>query len=345
MWQLSVQKGFGACMTTTRSNTKLKILYLRQILEEETDATHGLTMTQIIERLNEYGISAERKSIYADLDALREFDIDVKTYPRNPVEYAIERKGFSLSELMLMVDAVQSCKAITAKQAKMLITNIKTLASNYEQEKLNRNIHVVGRVRSKNDSVFSNVDIVHEAMREHYKIDFSYYRTGADGERYDVLKGKKHVVTPVGITYEDGFYYLDAWNDKSEGIRTYRLDRMERVHVLKNEPATRNDVIANFRYDNDNTVKFGQFDGEKVTVMLSVKPENVEIIIDRFGDAATFVMSKNDSPKTVKARVKIYKSNQFFGWIAGMNGVVKITKPKKLAKEYRNYLKRLIKES
>lgn len=70
-------------------------------------------MAQIISRLDEYGISAKRKSIYADIDVLHEFDIDVKTYQRNPVRYAIERRAFTLGELMLMVDAIQSCRAIT----------------------------------------------------------------------------------------------------------------------------------------------------------------------------------------------------------------------------------------
>ena len=104
---------------------KIKVLYLLKILQEETNAEHGLTMSQIIERLDAYGIPAERKSIYSDLDILREFDIDIKTYQRNPVEYAIERRDFSIGELMLMVDAIQSCRAITEKQAKTLITNIK----------------------------------------------------------------------------------------------------------------------------------------------------------------------------------------------------------------------------
>ncbi len=93
---------------------KVKILYLLKILQEETDVAHGLTMAQIIERLAEYGVSAERKSIYDDIKALREFDIDVKTYQRNPVEYAIERRDFTIDELMLMVDAIQSCRAITS---------------------------------------------------------------------------------------------------------------------------------------------------------------------------------------------------------------------------------------
>ncbi len=92
---------------------KLKILYLLKILQEETDAEKDLTMAQIISRLNKYGISAERKSIYTDIDVLREFDIDVKTYQRNPVQYAIECRTFTLGELMLMVDAIQSCRAIT----------------------------------------------------------------------------------------------------------------------------------------------------------------------------------------------------------------------------------------
>lgn len=94
---------------------KIKVLYLLKILQEETNAEHGLTMSQIIERLDAYGIPAERKSIYSDLDILREFDIDIKTYQRNPVEYAIERRDFSIGELMLMVDAIQSCRAITRK--------------------------------------------------------------------------------------------------------------------------------------------------------------------------------------------------------------------------------------
>lgn len=70
------------------SKAKIKVLYLLKILQEETDAEHGLTMPQIIERLDQYGIHAERKSVYADIRALREFDIDVRTYQRCPVEYA-----------------------------------------------------------------------------------------------------------------------------------------------------------------------------------------------------------------------------------------------------------------
>lgn len=319
---------------------KIKVLYLLKILQEETDAEHGLNMTQILERLASYGISAERKSIYDDIKALREFDIDIRTYQRNPVEYAIERRDFKLDELMLMVDAIQSSQAITDKQARDLIRNIKQLANNHEQAILDRRIHVEGRISSKSESVLSTVDLIHEAQRSHVKIEFSYRKMGADGKFHETREGKKHAVTPVAITYSEGFYYLTAWNDNHEAMTEYRLDRMARVKVLEGTPAARNTTIANYQC-NDKAVRFGRFAGEEVVVTLATDSDNVEIITDRFGKAATFLPPQGDK---ARARVKICKSWQFFGWVAGMNKAVTIEAPKSLVKEYKDYLRALLED-
>ncbi len=321
-----------------QGKTKTKILTLLKILYEETDANHGLTMSQILEHLSEYGVSAERKSIYADIAALRESEIGIQTLPRNPVEYAFVQRGFSLGELMLLVDTVQSCRTITEKQSAMLITNIKTLASNNEQEKLNRRIHVVGRIKSNSDSVFGNVDVIHESMRQRKKIAFTYYRLGTDGKRSSALS-KKHIVTPVGITYEDGFYYMSAWDDAHNNISEYRIDRMGKVRVLENEPAARNSEITNYRPKEQNAAVFGHFYGEEVVATLAVQAGRIEIITDRFGDLATFLKSDE---QTAHVRVRVCKSEQFFGWIAGLGKVVEIVAPQSLLDEYRNYLKFLL---
>ncbi len=320
---------------------KLKILYLQKILQEETDTDHGLTMSQIIERLAEYGISAERKSIYSDLNALREFDIDVRTFQRSPVEYAIEKRDFSIGELMLMVDAIQSCRAITERQSRMLITNVKTLASNHEQEKLDRRIHVVGRIKSKNDSVFGNIDDVHEALRMHCKISFLYYRRNAEGERYASHDGKPHVVSPVGVTYEDGFYYLTGWDDDRDAMAEFRIDRMGRIKILE-ETVERNDEMRNHTFDDEGYEAFGHFNGEKMTVTLAVAPEKVEIVFDRFGNDA-IIGSRTDD--RVNAHVKVKVSEQFFGWVAGLGGTLRIAGPQRLVDEYRAYLRKLLDES
>lgn len=59
------------------TNQKAKILYLEKILQG-TDETHPCTMQEILGRLQEYGISAERKSIYDDMEVLRSFGMDIK---------------------------------------------------------------------------------------------------------------------------------------------------------------------------------------------------------------------------------------------------------------------------
>lgn len=319
---------------------KLKTLYVMRILQDETDAEHGLSLRQIIERLSDYGIEAERKSLYRDIEALREFGLDIRTYQRNPVEYAIARRDFTLSELMLLVDAVESCKSLTIRQARALTTNLKLLASDAERALLDRRIHVSGRIRSKSESVFGCIDTLHEAMRLKRKVAFKYYKYGLDGKRYATRDGKEHLVTPVGITYADGYYYLTAWNDEHGNMTEFRIDRMGPLRVT-DKRATKNDEIAHHTYEGDAYELFGRFGGEPVTATLLVDGEKAEIITDRFGEAAEWCPHDET---TAKAVVKIRKSEQFFGWLAGLGGTIRIEGPKSLKDEYREYLLGLIED-
>lgn len=323
---------------TNNPKAKLKTLYVMRILQDETDAEHGLSLRQIIERLNDYGIQAERKGLYRDIEALREFGFDIQTFQRNPVQYAIVRRDFTLSELMLLVDAVESCKFLTSRQSRALTTNLKLLVNDHERALLDRRIHVPGRITSKSDSVFSSIDSLHDAMRRKLKVEFMYYKYGLDGKRFATHDGKPHLVTPVGITFADGYYYLTAWNDDHECMTEYRIDRMEKLRV-SDERSTRNEQITHHEFEGEEHELFGRFGGEPVTATLLVDGDKVEIIMDRFGDSAEWYKYDDE---TAKAVVKVRKSEQFFGWIAGLGGTVRIHGPKSLKKDYCDYLSSLI---
>lgn len=322
------------------SKSKLKLLYIKRILEEETDSEHGLTMNELISRLNDHDIPAERKGVYRDIKTLRNFGVDIQTYQRNPVEYAIASRDFSLSELMLLVDAVESCKFLTKRQAGSLIANLKLLASDHERALLERHIHVCGRIRSKSDSVFGCIDDIHEAMRKRNKVEFQYYKYGTDGKRYATHGGKAHVVTPVGITFSDGYYYLTAWNDEHDSMSEFRIDRMEKL-IVSDEKATKNEQISEHTYTADEYESFNRFGGDETAATLLVDGDKVEIIMDRFGDRADIFPQDDD---TAKAVVKIRKSEPFFGWVAGLGGTVRIAEPKSLKEEYRACLQKLLDE-
>ena len=58
-------------------NQKGKILVIEHLLQG-TGESRIVTMQEILDKLLEYGITAERKSIYDDIEALREFGLDVQ---------------------------------------------------------------------------------------------------------------------------------------------------------------------------------------------------------------------------------------------------------------------------
>ena len=83
------------------SNPKLKLLYLKQFFEEETDEDHPATMPQILAYLKAKGIDAERKSIYADLDYLADYGMDVRKDDRGRSYQWLDRT-FEQAELKLI---------------------------------------------------------------------------------------------------------------------------------------------------------------------------------------------------------------------------------------------------
>ena len=75
-------------------NQKLKLLYLMEILLQQTDERHPMTVPEMIAQLAQRGVSAERKSIYGDLEALRTFGIDIVQTKTKTTGYYVGSRAF-----------------------------------------------------------------------------------------------------------------------------------------------------------------------------------------------------------------------------------------------------------
>ena len=320
---------------------KLKLLYLYQMLDEQTDAEHGLSMAQILQKLEEQGISAERKGIYKDLGVLREFGCTIDTIQHMPVEYTMRKTGLDLAELTLLVDAVESSRFLTQRTASRLVKKLSALASVHEREALKRRVHVDGRVKSQSDSVFYNVDTIHEAMRLKRKVAFLYFKYDNSMKPQAQHEGKLYVQTPVHVVFANGNYYLICWSDNHEDFVRFRIDRMRLLQV-SDEKATRNQQIANYAFEDFAYQAFGMYEGKPASAKLRVAPDAMDIVADRFGTDVP-VRPRKDGGAEVSVTVR--KSAQFFGWVAGMNGAVTIAGPKRLAEEYRTWLQGLAEQA
>lgn len=305
---------------------KLKILYLMRILLEKTDETHQIDMNTILESLRAYDIEAERKSVYSDISLLRDYGLDIIGEKRNNnYLYHIGSRDFELAELKLLVDSVQSAKFITEKKSNELIKKLEGLASKYEANKLQRQVFVAERVKTMNESIYYNIDRIHEAIGSNRKIKFQYFRWTETMEQELRRNGDFYVVSPWALSCDDANYYLIAYDGEEQKIKHFRVDKMLHIDSLC-EPREGRDGFKNFNMAVYAKKLFGMFDGEEQNVKLLCDNSNAGIIIDRFGKDIA-LLPYDDSHFTVTVRVAL--SGQFLGWIFGLGEGIKIIGPEK----------------
>ena len=313
---------------------KQKILLLARIIVTETDPDHGITMPEIISRLAQQGISAERKSIYRDFDALRAFGLDIRVVRTNPARYYLATRKFSLSEILLMVDAIQSSRFLTSEQSESLVDRLKTLVSPYEARHIEGSIHVEGRVRSESESSFGAIDVIRTALANDRRISFQYLEYDLTRKRRFRKNGKRYVETPVRLVYANNLYYLITYNSKHETFVTYRVDRMANV-MVSDVVAEHNERIATYDVEAFEQRSFGMFAGEETTATLLVEKSALDAVIDRFGIDA-FCVPVDESH--ARFSVRVVTSPVFFGWLAQFGTNVIVEAPSSLVEGFRAYL-------
>lgn len=264
------------------SNQKLKLLYLLKMLEENTDEENAMSINTMIGELERYGVSAERKSIYDDLEALKHYGLDIASKKSKTTEYYVASRLFELPELKLLVDAVQCSKFVTHKKSNELIKKIESLASYRQAQSLQRQVYVSNRVKTINESIYYNVDRLHAAIAENKKVSFKYFDYDVKKEKVFRKSGEKYSVSPYGLSWDDENYYLITFSSKYNDFTHYRVDRMTDIDLIDEErdplPEKKHFDIAEY------TKKvFNMFGGEEVLVQLQLDNSLVNAVIDRFG--------------------------------------------------------------
>ena len=319
-------------------NQKLKLLYLMRFLLERSDENHPLTVADMIAELSSYGISAERKSIYDDLEALRLFGMDIIQTKSKTTGYYVGSREFELPELKLLVDSVQSSKFITHKKTLSLIKKIEGLASIYDAQLLQRQVYVRGRVKSMNESVYYNVDEISSAITQNHQISFRYFEYTVTKERVFRHGGKVYEVSPFALMWDDENYYMLAWDDGSQKMKHYRVDKMAEIAIL---PVSRlgKEVFEKTDMSIYSTKVFGMFTGQEQKVTLKFKNHLAGAVIDRFGkEVILAACGKEHFTVTVEAAV----SPLFFAWLFGFGTEVEILSPENVRQEMREKARELL---
>lgn len=312
------------------AHQKLKLLYLEKILQEETDEEHGLTMAQLTDRLRAQGISADRKTLYQDLEELEAFGLELlRRQQGGRYTYHLVSRRFELAELKLLVDSVQSAKFITQGKSQALIGKLESLVSRHQASQLHRQVIIAGRVKTMNESVYYSVDAIHAAISANIQIRFQYFNWNVRKEMELRHGGAWYQVSPLSLAWDDEYYYLIAWDSASAGIRHYRVDKM--LHIQGVEARREGlDRLTAADLAGYSKRMFGMFQGALETVLLEGENRLAGVIIDRFGSGVMLVPQDGER-FTVTVQVAV--SDQFLGWVASLGGGVRILGPDHVRQE------------
>lgn len=306
------------------NNQKLKLLYLMKILSEKTDDTNRLTLKEITEALAAYGVNAERKSLYDDIETLRGYGLDIIGESRGKAYvYYIGSRQFELAELKLLVDAVQASKFITLKKSTGLIKKLGSLTSNHEALKLNRQVYVADRIKTMNESIYYNVDIIHNAIGSNVKIRFQYTQWTVNKELALKKDGELYEVSPWALSWDNENYYLVAYDSEGGIIKHYRVDKMMRLSLTENMREGR-EYFEQFNMASYSRKMFGMYHGTDELVKLRFKNSLAGVVIDRFGKGITLRPTDNGY---FVVNVNVAVSMQFIAWIIGLGEGAKIISP------------------
>lgn len=304
------------------SGQKLKILYLMKILLENTDSTHAMTLNEIAASLEKYGVVAERKSLYDDMETLRVYGLDIETRRDTHVRYYVASRQFELPELKLLVDAVQSSKFITAKKSGELIKKLESFASVYEAMQLQRQVYVSNRIKTMNESIYYNVDFINSGITENRRITFKYYDWTPQKEKKLRHDGKVYSVSPWALTWDDENYYMIAYDGTEQKIKHYRVDKMLEINIT-DIPREGGEMFSDFDMAIYSKEVFGMYGGESAAVVLECDNSLAGVIIDRFGTDVSMFPGADG----FRASVRVMVSPTFISWLIGFGSKMKVISP------------------
>lgn len=314
---------------------KQKLLWLVKFLTEETDELHPMTVAEMISRLDGVGISAERKSLYSDIETLRDFGFDIVSVKGKTFGYYIASRDFELPELKLLVDTVQSSKFITEKKTISLIEKISSLASRHEASVLSRQVYVRNRVKSMNESVYYNVDEISAAINQNRTVLFKYFEFTPQKEQRLRRDGADYEISPYALISDDENYYLLGFDSEAGLMKHFRVDKMLRIRIgeKKRDGA---DIFKNMDMSEYSKSVFGMFGGERENVCIEFADHLAGAVIDRFG-RDTILVPRGDGHFTVTVSAVV--SQHFFGWLFGFGTEARIVSPESVREKMKESLK------
>jgi len=361
-----------------QTNQKLKPYVVLEYLLKYSDENNTKSAYDIIGYLEGCGISAERRSIYRDIEDINRImlmlqeDIDLEEvdamfeeveesgdeeelnelktvlYDKNKKGFYVRQRKFEVADMRLLAECVYAAKFIAEGQAKRLVDVVCEFVSEKQALKIRHNAFLTDRVKTDNKGVLNNIATINDAMSYHLdgephtpeKISFKYtkYTISDMSKQVERRKGERYIVSPFQLLINDGNYYLLAFDDYAQDMRTYRVDRMKDIRFT-NEARDGDEEFQKIDLKTYTKRVFSMYGGKQKLVELQFINPLLDAVVDRFGTKDVQYGKVDDRHFSVTAKVEV--SDQFFGWILGFGKKAKLLYPDDVIDQFKAYMDKI----
>ena len=321
---------------------KLKLLYILDILKKHSDEEHPLNANDIVFHLENFGIEAERKSVYNDISALEEYGYDIIKSSGAKVGWFLGEREFEESEIYLLADAVRAAKFISKKKTRQLVSKLDSMLSEHQVKSRLDSVYFGMPEKCSNEELYYNIDKINDAIKQKKQINLTYTTLKFTNDRKVENRSKVMTINPYALVWQEDHYYLVGNHSKYDNLLHLRLDRINRVTITEN-PARHFSLVCEYKdffdiADYTNKI-FGMHSGKIEDIEFSCDKSITEQVLDRFSQN---IFIKNVTDTHFDFTVKGAISEALVTFIINYGNKLKVKKPEQLKQMVRNRAEQIL---
>ena len=323
------------------SDKKSSLLYILQILKENTDENHLMTYQMIVDKLyDNYGVVIERKTIASNIDILDDFGYDIVKCGKNGLYLGV--RDFEEGELLFLIDAVYSSKSMPTKYAKDIVNRLTSSFSKFEKKRFNHLEKIDDGTRTDNREIFWTIEVLNDAIEQKKKVEFQYSAYGIDKKLAVKGDGKFYKINPYFMVNNRGKYYLVCNYEKYDDISNYKIECISNIKILDEEvkPIEQVSGTENFSIKNYMKEHVYMVAGHSVDAEIEItNPQRVNDFVDWFGKDVDI----REIDQKIVASFKVNEESLIY-WALQYGESVEILKPEKTRNKIKEIIRNMLKK-